>query len=109
MGHRNGSDIIWTQRELLLLAVVFPQTTTMIPWEISDDNTGNKSDGGNMKFLSRIMIFDRKLKVKDSDTKHLRRLQHKIVMQSLVGGAIFASANGLVFILLPVKWADNRQ
>ena len=75
-----------------------------LPWERFDDNASVLSSRtGLMRFFSRIMIFDRKVKVKDA---HLRRLQYKIVLQSLVGGAIFASAGVLLFILLPV-WQET--
>lgn len=58
---------------------------------------------GIMKVLSRLMIFDRRLRVKE---KHLRRLQRKIVLQSLLGGSIFASACVLLFIFLPM-WRET--
>ena len=73
-----------------------------LPWErFTEEETGNTTRTGIMKILSRLMIFDRKFRVKDV---HLRRLQHKIVLQSLLGGALFASAGVLLFIFLPV-WA----
>ncbi|KAL8346106.1 hypothetical protein RB598_000146, partial [Gaeumannomyces tritici] len=56
-----------------------------------------------LRALSRLMIFDRKLKVKD---KHLRRLQTKIVVQSLASGAIFATMGVLLFLWLPV-WTET--
>ncbi|KAK1471307.1 hypothetical protein CABS01_16393 [Colletotrichum abscissum] len=58
---------------------------------------------GLMKFVSRMMIFDRKIRVKDV---HLRRLQHKIVTQAMVGGAIFASLCSLLFVMLPL-WSQK--
>ncbi|KAI9147214.1 NADH-dependent flavin oxidoreductase nadA [Paramyrothecium foliicola] len=60
-----------------------------LPWERFDDKasiTSNRS--GVAKILGRLMIFDRKLRVKDIN---LRQLQRKIVIQSLIGGAVFAS------------------
>ncbi|KAK0630370.1 hypothetical protein B0T17DRAFT_219538 [Bombardia bombarda] len=75
-----------------------------LPWERFDDNTGTLSnEGGFLKALSRLMIFDRRLRVKE---KHLRRLQRKVVLQSLLGGSVFASACVLLFILLPI-WRET--
>ena len=45
------------------------------------------------------MIFDRKLKVKDDN---LRYLQRKIVMQSVLGGVIFATLMEILFLSLPI-------
>jgi len=45
------------------------------------------------------MILDRKLKVKDI---HLRRLQRKIVIQSIAGGVSFAAVMETFFLLLPI-------
>ncbi|OAA57115.1 Regulator of G protein signaling superfamily [Niveomyces insectorum RCEF 264] len=59
-----------------------------LPWERFDDNASVMSQrSGIVRAISRLMIFDRKLRVKDA---HLRRLQHRIVMQSLVFGAFFS-------------------
>lgn len=75
-----------------------------LPWERFDDSGSKLSNkGGFMKAISRLMIFDRRLRVKE---KHLRRLQRKIVMQSLLGGSIFASACVLLFIFLPI-WRET--
>ncbi|KAK7456800.1 hypothetical protein Landi51_02076 [Colletotrichum acutatum] len=75
-----------------------------LPWERFDDSASLLSQrSGLMKFVSRMMIFDRKIRVKDV---HLRRLQHKIVLQAMVGGAIFASLSTLIFIFLPV-WSQT--
>jgi hypothetical protein len=75
-----------------------------LPWERFDDSASVISQrSGLLKALSRLMIFDRKFKVKDV---HLRRLQHKIVIQSLVLGALFASTCVLLFVLLPV-WTET--
>jgi len=49
------------------------------------------------------MIFDRKMRVKE---KHLRRLQRKIVLQSLFGGALFATCGVMLFIFLPM-WQET--
>ncbi|KAL2192971.1 hypothetical protein P885DRAFT_81703 [Corynascus similis CBS 632.67] len=53
--------------------------------------------------LRRLMIFDRRVKVQD---RQLRRLQRKIVVQSLVGGAVFATLCVLVFLWLPI-WKET--
>ncbi|KAK4642613.1 hypothetical protein QC761_511470 [Podospora bellae-mahoneyi] len=76
-----------------------------LPWERFDDNTDSvlRNEGGFLKSVSRLMIFDRRLRVKE---KYLRRLQRKIVLQSLVGGAIFATIWVTVFIFLPV-WKET--
>jgi hypothetical protein len=74
-----------------------------LPWERFDDDasvTSRKS--GIVALLSRLMIFDRKIRVKDVT---LRRLQHKIVFQSLIGGALFASTMTAIFIAVPI-WAN---
>jgi len=76
-----------------------------LPWERFDDSGSTllSNKGGFLKAVSRLMIFDRKLRVKD---KHLRRLQRKIVLQSLMGGSVFATACVLVFVFLPV-WKET--
>lgn len=77
-----------------------------LPWEKFDDSASVLSQRtGILKFLSKLMIFDRKLRVKDH---HLRRLQRKIVLQSLIGGSVFASLSCLVFIFLPI-WTETVQ
>lgn len=53
--------------------------------------------------IGRLMIFDRRVKVQE---KHLRLLQRKIVLQSLVGGAVFATLCALVFFWLPI-WRES--
>jgi hypothetical protein len=75
-----------------------------LPWERFDDSASVLSPKSSlMKLFGRLMIFDRKLQVKDA---HLRRLQHKIVMQSLIGGSMFAFLGVLLFIFLPC-WAET--
>jgi len=78
-----------------------------LPWERFDDGASEPSRPSRpsplMRVVSRLMIFDRKLKVNDA---HLRSLQHKIVIQSLVGGAVFASLCVVLFIFLPV-WSQT--
>ncbi|KAJ9137533.1 Regulator of g protein [Pleurostoma richardsiae] len=77
-----------------------------LPWERFDDGASVLSQrSGVLKALSRLMIFDRKFRVKDI---HLRKLQRKIVIQSLAGGAVFASLGVLLFIFLPV-WAQTAD
>lgn len=71
-----------------------------LPWERLDDSASVVSRrSGVFGRVKRLMIFDRKVRVKDDN---LRQLQHRIVAQSMVGGAFFASAWVLVFIFLPV-------
>lgn len=70
-----------------------------LPWERFDDAASVVSRRGIMRRVSRLMVFDRKVRVRDDN---LRQLQHRIVAQSMVGGAVFASIWVLVFIFLPV-------
>jgi hypothetical protein len=71
-----------------------------LPWErLEDSGSVHSQKKGLRKFFSRLMVFDHKFKVKDV---HLRQLQHKIVLQSVIGGAVFASALAAVFVFLPV-------
>ncbi|EFX02523.1 hypothetical protein CMQ_5884 [Grosmannia clavigera kw1407] len=75
-----------------------------LPWERFDDSASMLSHrSGFMKRISRLMIFDRKLRVADT---HLRRLQHRIVVQSLLFGAFFAFIGVLIFIFLPI-WSET--
>ncbi|KAK4231845.1 hypothetical protein QBC38DRAFT_176573 [Podospora fimiseda] len=77
-----------------------------LPWERFDDNTDSKLNSNNKGFLkvvSRLMIFDRRLRVKE---RYLRRLQRQIVLQSLFAGTVFASVWTVVFLLLPV-WKET--
>jgi hypothetical protein len=69
-----------------------------LPWERDDASiiSHNASLG---TFLSKLMVFDRKLTVQDAD---LRALQHNIVMQSLLGGMIFATLMEILFLPLPI-------
>lgn len=76
-----------------------------LPWERFDDSASMISQrSGIVRALSRLMIFDRKLRVKDA---HLRRLQHRIVMQSLLFGAFFSCVGVCIFIFLPI-WKETR-
>jgi len=71
-----------------------------LPWEkFEDDATIFSKKSGLMAFFGKLMIFDRKLRVKDDN---LRYLQRKIVMQSLFGGMVFATLLELFFLCLPI-------
>ncbi|KAK2627226.1 hypothetical protein QTJ16_003192 [Diplocarpon rosae] len=70
-----------------------------LPWEKFEDEPVVSERSKVTRILSRLMIFDRKLKVKDSN---LRRLQRKVVMQSLLGGMGFATLMVTVCLLLPI-------
>lgn len=73
-----------------------------MPWEKFDDAGGDGlvAKKGMLKgFFGKLMIFDRKLKVKDDN---LRYLQRKIVMQSVLGGVIFATLMEVLFLSLPI-------
>ncbi|KXX79378.1 hypothetical protein MMYC01_204693 [Madurella mycetomatis] len=100
-----------------------------LPWERFDDDDnggdgspGGKGDGGDVwgagggmsenkqirgfslrRTVGRLMIFDRKVKVKE---RNLRRLQRKIVLQSLAWGSVFATICVALFIWLPV-WRET--
>lgn len=77
-----------------------------LPWERFDDSASIISQrSGIVRALSRLMIFDRKLRVKDT---HLRRLQHRIVIQSLVFGAFFSCVGVCIFIFLPI-WKETHH
>ena len=73
-----------------------------LPWEKFDDAGDDRlvaKKGGLRAFFGRFMIFDRKLKVKDDN---LRYLQRKIVVQSVLGGVIFATLMEILFLSLPI-------
>lgn len=81
-----------------------------LPWERFEDNDraggkeGVKGQKGwrsipVVKWMSKMMIFDRKMKVKDDG---LRRLQRKIVVQSLIGGMGVATVVVVGALCLPV-------
>ncbi|KAK4033646.1 hypothetical protein C8A01DRAFT_39879 [Parachaetomium inaequale] len=94
-----------------------------LPWErFDDDNEGggekrergrlgglreNKRVGGGgvslWRAVRRLMIFDRRIRVQE---RQLRRLQRKIVVQSLAGGGVFATLCVALFIWLPV-WKET--
>jgi hypothetical protein len=71
-----------------------------LPWEkFEDDASFFSKKAGLMSFFGKLMIFDRKLKVKDDN---LRYLQRKIVMQSVFGGMVFATLMEVFFLCLPI-------
>lgn len=70
-----------------------------LPWERFEDDPMVTKQSRFVRLVSKLMIFDRKLKVKD-DT--LRRLQRKVVMQSVLGGMAFATMMVIVFLSLPI-------
>lgn len=80
-----------------------------LPWEHFDDDaraSRQRSALGTSalgKLCSRLMIFDRKIRVQDV---HLRRLQIEIVVQSLIGGTLCATLGVSMFIFLPV-WKET--
>ncbi|KAK4120635.1 hypothetical protein N657DRAFT_624751 [Parathielavia appendiculata] len=78
-----------------------------LPWErIGADGDGGGGLGrlgGLLRSVKRLMIFDRRIRVQE---KHLRRLQRKIVLQSLTGGSVFATLCVVLFIWLPV-WRET--
>ena len=71
-----------------------------LPWErFEDDASFLSKRTGIMGFMSKMMIFDRKMKVKDDN---LRYLQRKIVIQSILGGVTFATLMEIFFLCLPI-------
>jgi Regulator of G protein signaling domain len=71
-----------------------------LPWERFDDgNSIRTQSSGIVAFARKLMILDRKLKIKDVN---LRQLQTKIVIQSIVGGVIFAALMEILFLPLPI-------
>lgn len=77
-----------------------------LPWEkqvIEQQQHASSSADSNMSSLirmyKRLSPFENKVRIKDLA---LRDLQHRIVFQSVVVGALFATAMTLVFIFLPV-------
>lgn len=76
-----------------------------LPWEKFDDDISLLTKRtGLMSFFGKLMIFDRKVKVKDDN---LRYLQRKIVMQSIFGGMVFATLMEIFFLSLPI-WKPLR-
>jgi hypothetical protein len=74
-----------------------------LPWErFEDDAIVARERSKLWALVSKLMIFDRKLKVKDDN---LRALQRKVVFQSLFGGALFATLMTILFLALPI-WKE---
>ncbi|KAH6616067.1 hypothetical protein B0J18DRAFT_484933 [Chaetomium sp. MPI-SDFR-AT-0129] len=65
--------------------------------------SGEGGLNGLIQWVKRVMIFDRRIRVQE---RELRRLQRKIVFQSLTGGALFATVCVLLFLWLPV-WRET--
>jgi len=72
-----------------------------LPWERFGEEESEllRPRWAVVRMLKKLMIFDRKVRVKDAS---LRDLQRKIVLQSLLGGAVFASALTAVWVFVPV-------
>lgn len=74
-----------------------------LPWEKYEDSVEGEAvareSKGVLGTVKKLMIFDRKLKVGDGG---LRRLQRLIVMQSVLGGMIFATVMELFFLSVPI-------
>ncbi|KIX09024.1 uncharacterized protein Z518_00102 [Rhinocladiella mackenziei CBS 650.93] len=73
-----------------------------LPWERVEENEKTptqKAAHALKRFLSRLMIFEHKIRVKDEG---LRNLQHKIVIQSVVGAIVATAILEVVFLVLPV-------
>jgi hypothetical protein len=74
-----------------------------LPWERLSDSGSIKTAGSGrwslVKFARKMMIFERKLRVKDNG---LRQLQRKIVIQSVAGSLIATAVLEVVFLVLPI-------
>ncbi|KAI9051575.1 hypothetical protein LZ554_004620 [Drepanopeziza brunnea f. sp. 'monogermtubi'] len=70
-----------------------------LPWERFADDPVETSQSMFSRAIMKVMIFDRKLKVKDDN---LRRLQRKVIYQSLLGGMLFATLMVGIVIVLPI-------
>jgi hypothetical protein len=72
-----------------------------LPWERIDEDASIRTSKSNRlkSFVRKLMIFDRKIKVKDQG---LRNLQHKIIIQSVSGAIIATVLVETVFICLPI-------
>ncbi|CZS94458.1 hypothetical protein WAI453_008062 [Rhynchosporium graminicola] len=70
-----------------------------LPWERFEDDPIVTKKSRFIRLVSKLMIFDRKMKVKDDA---LRRLQRKVVLQSIMGGMGFATLFVIVFLCLPI-------
>lgn len=73
-----------------------------LPWERVKDESSMRSKESSIRivrFAKKLMIFERKVRVKDVG---LRRLQRKIVIQSVVGACIGTAILEVVFLCLPI-------
>jgi hypothetical protein len=75
-----------------------------LPWERveGDEKTSVHTAGSHnvvVRFARKMMIFERKIRVKDVG---LRRLQRKIVVQSLAGAALGTAVLEVIFLCLPI-------
>jgi hypothetical protein len=72
-----------------------------LPWERIDEDSSVKSTRSNplKSFVKKLMIFERKIKVKDQG---LRNLQHKIIIQSVSGAVAVTVLVEALFICLPI-------
>ena len=69
-------------------------------WErINDDGSFKEGPTGLKKFISRMMIFEKKLRVKD---ECLRSLQKRIVGESLGWGLVFSIIVTALWVFLPI-------
>ena len=80
-----------------------------LPWErfgegATAEATGPLPGGGPgswsvVRFMRKMMIFDRKMRVKD---EMLRRLQFRIVFQSIAGGFVIAALLCVLWLSVPI-------
>ncbi|KIW41515.1 uncharacterized protein PV06_07065 [Exophiala oligosperma] len=74
-----------------------------LPWERQSDDgsvrTSTSSRWSLVKFAKKMMIFERKIRVKD---RGLRDLQRKIVIQSVVASVVATAVLEVVFLVLPI-------
>ncbi|KIV83648.1 hypothetical protein PV11_05652 [Exophiala sideris] len=77
-----------------------------LPWERLEDNASTKSGRSArlqqlwlVRFAKKLMIFERKIRVKDQGLRHLQR---KIVVQSVVAAVIVTAVLEVVWLVLPI-------
>lgn len=75
-----------------------------LPWErLEEDENITKPEITKAQkvkyFVSKLMFFDKKIRVKDVG---LRRLQHKIALQSTIGALIGTTILEIFFLCLPI-------
>lgn len=73
-----------------------------LPWErIQNDEKATNSPrlSALKRFFNKLMISERKIKVND---RGLRNLQHKIVLQSVIGAVIATAILEVIFLCLPI-------